>query len=243
MQTPEELNQEGVGLCQAGNFEAGLTKFRQGLIGKPRPVTRMMLNNNIALALIVLAGWEQGGRSPVNKHNVEYLDEALTKFKEVCRIYEQEIEGTAEEEDFTGHPKPKEYMKNAFNLALDISAKLEQFQGAGISPPAKQEPGSQEVPAKSEKSGCFVATAALGTPGAEEVIILSNFRDEYLSRSFWGRKLISFYYRYSPSLASLIAGKKPLCRLARFALIHPTVRLIRACCARRPHWTNRGKLA
>lgn len=78
-----------------------------------------------------------------------------------------------------------------------------------------------------QKSGCFIATAALGTPLAAEVLILSKFRDEYLSRSLWGRKLISFYYHVSPSLASLITGKKPLCWLVRASIIHPIVKLIK----------------
>lgn len=80
-----------------------------------------------------------------------------------------------------------------------------------------------------QKSGCFVATAAFGTPLAEEVIILSNFRDEYLSRKVWGRKFISFYYHISPSLAFLITGKKALCWLVRSIIIFQIVKLIKKC--------------
>lgn len=78
-----------------------------------------------------------------------------------------------------------------------------------------------------KKSGCFIATAAFGTPLAEEVLILSNFRDESLSRRPWGRKLISFYYDVSPSLASLIIGKKTLCWIVRSTLILPLVKLVK----------------
>ena len=80
---------------------------------------------------------------------------------------------------------------------------------------------------KPQKSGCFIATAAMGTPLAEEVLILSNFRDEFLSCKSWGRKLISFYYQVSPPLASLITGKKPLCWLVQSIIIHPLVKLIK----------------
>ena len=84
----------------------------------------------------------------------------------------------------------------------------------------------ESSPTKEQKTGCFIATAALGTPLAEEVLILSKFRDEYLSKITWGRRFISFYNRVSPFLACFIAGKKGLRWIVRSTIIYPIIKLL-----------------
>jgi len=62
---------------------------------------------------------------------------------------------------------------------------------------------------------CFIATAAYGTPMAEEIQILRDFRDEYLLANPLGQALVDIYYRTSPSVAEFIAehpGLKPVVR-------------------------------
>jgi hypothetical protein len=49
--------------------------------------------------------------------------------------------------------------------------------------------------------GCYIATAVYGSYDAPEVLVLRQFRDEYLSKSVFGRSLIRTYYRASPRLA------------------------------------------
>jgi subtilisin family serine protease len=71
--------------------------------------------------------------------------------------------------------------------------------------------------------GCFIATAAYGSPLSAEVRILQKFRDRYLTTNPVGRKFVSFYYRYSPSAARYVEehkGVRSLTRLALYPIIH-----------------------
>ncbi|MBU1043281.1 MAG: hypothetical protein KJ915_02645 [Candidatus Omnitrophica bacterium] len=66
--------------------------------------------------------------------------------------------------------------------------------------------------------GCFIATAAFGTPMAKEVISLCQFRDNYLLRSCTGRTFVAVYYRYSPAIADSIRDKEQIKAFVRILL-------------------------
>jgi hypothetical protein len=66
--------------------------------------------------------------------------------------------------------------------------------------------------------GCFIATAAFGSPLAKEVHVLRAFRDRYLLTNNPGRLLVSQYYRFSPPLSSAIAVSEARQAVARGAL-------------------------
>ncbi|MCL0033803.1 S8 family serine peptidase, partial [Thermodesulfovibrionales bacterium] len=68
------------------------------------------------------------------------------------------------------------------------------------------------------ENGCFIATAAFGTPLAEEIDILREFRDEYLLTNELGQKFVALYARHSPALAEFIAEREWAKEVVRVAL-------------------------
>jgi hypothetical protein len=69
---------------------------------------------------------------------------------------------------------------------------------------------------------CFITTAAYGSPLAKPVVLLKQFRDEYLMDSKIGQELMSIYYQHSPKLAEYIS-KHPLAKTATRVILMPMV--------------------
>ena len=66
--------------------------------------------------------------------------------------------------------------------------------------------------------GCFIATAAYGSPMEQNVTILREFRDGFLLTNPLGRAFVGIYYKYSPPLAEFIAGHDNLRAMVRLGL-------------------------
>jgi len=75
-------------------------------------------------------------------------------------------------------------------------------------------------------SGCFIATAAYGTPMTEEIKVLRSWRDQALLTNRGGRTLVKIYYMISPSIASHIRGSETKRRVFR-TLIDPIIKHLR----------------
>jgi hypothetical protein len=67
-------------------------------------------------------------------------------------------------------------------------------------------------------TGCFIATAAYGTPMAGEIQILREFRDEYMLTNPVGSTLVDIYYRVSPPIAEFITEHPSLKPIVRAGL-------------------------
>jgi hypothetical protein len=67
-------------------------------------------------------------------------------------------------------------------------------------------------------SGCFIATAAYGTPFDERINRLRHFRDSTLVNYHLGRKLTEWYSSFSPPIADYIATRPFLRAVVRFLL-------------------------
>jgi hypothetical protein len=70
--------------------------------------------------------------------------------------------------------------------------------------------------------GCFIATAAYGTPMAREIDTLRHFRDRHLMTNALGRVFAATYYSMSPPIANVISGSTFL-RARTRAFVAPLV--------------------
>lgn len=68
------------------------------------------------------------------------------------------------------------------------------------------------------KDVCFVATAIYGSYDAPQVLVLRNYRDNYLKNKLWGRGFITLYYKIGPLLAMLIQRQSTLRKFSRLIL-------------------------
>jgi hypothetical protein len=69
-----------------------------------------------------------------------------------------------------------------------------------------------------QKPICAIATAAFGTPMAEEISTLRRFRDEEMEPHLLGRYLVHLYYDVSPPLARIIGRSKNMKAFVRLNL-------------------------
>ena len=70
-----------------------------------------------------------------------------------------------------------------------------------------------------EGEPCFIATVTYGTPMANEIDILRQFRDEYLLTSPVGQALEDLYYRFSPPIAGFITEHPSLKPIVKTGLL------------------------
>jgi hypothetical protein len=74
--------------------------------------------------------------------------------------------------------------------------------------------------------GCFIATAAYGTPFAQEINVLRHWRDASLKPNYLGNLFVRFYYKVSPPIAKVVAKHSFLRKLVRISLA-PIVNILR----------------
>ena len=79
-----------------------------------------------------------------------------------------------------------------------------------------------------EKSGCFIATATMGSPNDPAVLALRYFRDNTLLASSWGQRFVDLYCRLSPPIADWIRDKASVRSVLKWVFILPAYFTLRA---------------
>lgn len=77
------------------------------------------------------------------------------------------------------------------------------------------------------KTGCFIATVAIGSDRAPTVLALRQFRDRFLLPHDWGRAFADGYYRCAPPVADWIRPRRYARRLVRWGVVKPAALLAR----------------
>jgi hypothetical protein len=72
-----------------------------------------------------------------------------------------------------------------------------------------------------EKSGCFIATAAMGDYNHPDVVELRNFRDNWLLKREWGKSFTKWYYQNGPIAAKVIEKSTILKKTTFYLVVKP----------------------
>jgi len=150
---------------------------------------------------------------------------------EVCFVYKKSTDSAWSSPDWVSKSADGSYAKSLTGLdsdtEYDFKAQL-KYNDTVIEGTTRQ--FTTDAPSTPEPSGgyCFIATAAYGTPTAEQIDVLREFRDVVLLESTLGSQFVTLYYQLSPPVADFIAGSDLLRTLVRELLVDPVVWTIEA---------------
>lgn len=86
----------------------------------------------------------------------------------------------------------------------------------------------QNVPEhKRVKEGCYIATVCYGSYDHPDVLILRQFRDNILDKTFLGRQLIDAYYMGSPKIARWLHSKHYVNFVVREGVLKPLIGILK----------------
>ncbi|MFN3916993.1 MAG: CFI-box-CTERM domain-containing protein [Flavobacteriales bacterium] len=93
----------------------------------------------------------------------------------------------------------------------------------GSNESGKASAGSSESNSNSDSGGsgsgsCYVATMVYGSYDAPEVMVLRQFRDNFLQKFYFGRLFIQIYYKYSPHFVARFRHNQTIHKPIRFLL-------------------------
>jgi len=149
---------------------------------------------------------------------------------EVCFAYKKSTDSAWSSTDWVSKNKDGTYAEPLTGLysstTYDFKAQLRYNATVIESTTLQFTTATSSTPRLPE--GCFIATAAYGTPTAEQIDILREFRDVVLLESTAGSQFVTLYYQLSPPVADFIAGNSFLRILVRELLVDPIVWVVEA---------------
>ena len=76
-------------------------------------------------------------------------------------------------------------------------------------------------------SKCYIATVCYGDSMAPEVIKFKEFRDNFLRHNYWGRKIISFYYKHAEEVSNKLKNMPLVNKLIRVIFLNSIYKLLK----------------
>jgi len=113
--------------------------------------------------------------------------------------------------------KDEEYSDELIDGMVDIQIEQTFPQTSQSKEPLKE---------KSEKSGCFIATATYDSYNSSEVLLFRKWRDNILLKSTSGKLFVNFYYTVSPYIAKTIK-KSYFLKMVSKQLLNIIIKLIK----------------
>lgn len=102
---------------------------------------------------------------------------------------------------------------------LDIRTKIAEE--------VKKEDPNFVTAAPQKSDGCYIATHIYGDYNNDNVIVLRNFRDNFLRKSKFGSVMVNVYYLLSPKLVNILRGQKKINKFIKFSILNPFVKLLK----------------
>ncbi|MBU1014206.1 MAG: hypothetical protein KKG99_14505 [Bacteroidetes bacterium] len=162
------------------------------------------------------------------KIKVKQMEEPVPK-EEIMIDFDCDFEAEYQIDNQAVIEKIKEIAKRGYDdhvivIANKQELKYELYSHSG-SNYSKSSATSTYSKSSGNSGGCFIATAVYGTPYANEVIILKEFRDNWLLNFRFGKIFIKFYYLISPPIANKISKSKLLKTFTKITLIIPVIKI------------------
>ncbi len=222
---------QGVSAHQKGLWNRAIQEYERALEYDPSPEGKMLILFNYAMEIWVSKNnfdKRNGASVPDEEYKdaikvVDILNQTISLYEELsedeimnCDLPLKDIYDNAKNNRnaFCGYGQSKRKKDGSFRLR-NMDRIIKSIKEGTI---LKEE---------EEKSGCFIATAACGTPLAEEVIWLSRFRDNVLAKRAMGVNFINFYYKISPPIASWVSRYNLAKVMVRTLVVRPLSKLAR----------------
>lgn len=141
---------------------------------------------------------------------------SANKLEYSIRFGSGKLDGTFSEEELNT-------IKGFYNAAFDEDFEVERLS-AFIDSSASR--AKNKGASNSGGGGCYIATMAYGSYEHPQVLVLRDFRDNYLSKSNWGKSFIATYYKYSPMLVERLKHMTTFNRFIR-GLLDLFIRIIK----------------
>ena len=127
---------------------------------------------------------------------------------------------------WTGTPQTGQFNTPSFQVTDSVPSGDYHVRAYFSKPGANQPAGAIaetdfSVATNTAAGGCFVATAAFGSPMARQVQWLRAFRDQSLLPARTGRAFVEWYYGWSPQAAAWLTRHSVIRKLARAVLWVP----------------------